>query len=332
MEGLRAVRVAPEGLAGWDTSLVLFVLRVRAWCAERGLELDVDALPRGLRELLERIAEADAAEAVAVERPPFVARVGRTTLGLGRAFLDLVRFLGEVGLALIGLVRRPRRFRWAELLVHLRASGPSALPIVGLISLLVGVIVAFQAAIQLRDFGADIYVVNLVVLSVLREMGPVMTAVILAGRTGTAFAAQLGNMVVNEEVDALQTFGVSPAGFLSLPRILALTAMTPLLTLYADALGILGGVGIAQGVLGIPPQAFLDQAQKVAGPGDVAAGLVKSVVFGLLIALAGCFRGLRCQRTSTGIGEAATSAAVAGILLVIAADAIFGRILRDLGA
>jgi phospholipid/cholesterol/gamma-HCH transport system permease protein len=190
---------------------------------------------------------------------------------------------------------------------------------------------AYQAAVQLRQFGADIYVADLVGLSVVREMGPMMAAIILAGRTGAAFAATLGNMRANEEVDALEALGISPVQFLVLPRLVALVCMMPLLALYANCVGILGGMVVAAGVLDIPPSAYWIETQSIVDLSDVNSGLIKSVAFGVLIGLSGCLRGLQAERSAVGVGRAATSAVVTGILLIIIADALFAVVFNMLG-
>jgi phospholipid/cholesterol/gamma-HCH transport system permease protein len=206
-----------------------------------------------------------------------------------------------------------------------------ALPIVSLISFLVGLIMAYQAAVQLRQFGADIYVADLVGLSVVREMGPMMAAIIIAGRTGAAFAATLANMKANEEIDALETLGISPVEFLVLPRLLALAVMMPLLALYANGLGILGGMTVASGVLEIPPAAYWIETQSIIDLSDVSTGLIKSLAFGVLIGLAGCWRGMQAERSAVGVGRAATSAVVTAVLLIIVGDSIFAVIFNYLG-
>lgn len=190
---------------------------------------------------------------------------------------------------------------------------------------------AFQAAIQLRQFGAEIFVANLVGLAVVREMGPMMAAVVLCGRTGAAFAAQIGTMRVNEEIDALKTLGASPIDFLVMPRMVALFVMMPLLVVYANFLGILGGLFIAVTTMDMTVATYFAQTREAIGLMDVYTGLIKAVAFGVLIAFSGCLRGLQCQRSSAGVGAAATSAVVTGILLVIVADALFALVFDRLG-
>jgi phospholipid/cholesterol/gamma-HCH transport system permease protein len=229
------------------------------------------------------------------------------------------------------LIRNPRGFRWRDCLDEMQQCGAMALPIVSLISFLVGLIMAYQAAVQLRQFGADIYVADLVGLSVVREMGPMMAAIILAGRTGAAFAATLANMKANEEIDALETLGISAVRFLVLPRLIALGIMMPLLTLYANGVGILGGMAVGAGVLNIPPTAYWIETQSIVDLSDVNTGLIKAIFFGMLIGLSGCLRGLQAERSAAGVGRAATSAVVTSILLIIVADAVFAVVFNILG-
>jgi phospholipid/cholesterol/gamma-HCH transport system permease protein len=206
-----------------------------------------------------------------------------------------------------------------------------SLPIVSLISFLVGLTFAYQAAVELRQFGADIFVADVVGLSVVREMGPMMAAVILAGRTGAAFAATIGNMKANEEIDALEVIGLSPIDFLVLPRILALALMMPLLALYANCVGILGGMVVARAILQIPATAYWVETQSSIDLTDLNSGLIKATTFGLLIGLSGCLRGLQAERSAAGVGRATTSAVVTAILLIIVADAIYAVVFHALG-
>jgi phospholipid/cholesterol/gamma-HCH transport system permease protein len=209
--------------------------------------------------------------------------------------------------------------------------GAMALPIVSLISFLVGVTLAYTGAIVLRQYGGDIFIADLIGLSMVREMGAMMTAVVLAGRTGAAFAATLANMKANEEIDALETLGISSVHFLVLPRMLAMLLMMPLLTLYANALGILGGMAVALGLLSISPTAYWVEMLTIVDMSDLSVGVIKGVAFGFIVGLAGCLRGLQADRSAVGVGQAATSAVVTAILLIIIADAIFAVIFNILG-
>jgi phospholipid/cholesterol/gamma-HCH transport system permease protein len=232
---------------------------------------------------------------------------------------------------LVKLLRGQASFRWSDVLALMQASGSQALPIVSLISGLIGLILAFMGAIQLRQFGAQIYVADLVGIGMTREMGAVMTGIIMAGRTGAAFAAQLGTMQVNEEIDAYSTLGISPMEFLVLPRMLALVLMMPLLCVYADLLGMLGGVVVATGLLDISLVEYVNETRAAVSLTDIGLGVVKSGLFGVLIALAGCLRGMQCGRSASAVGDAATSAVVTGIVLIIATDGLLAVITEVLG-
>jgi phospholipid/cholesterol/gamma-HCH transport system permease protein len=227
---------------------------------------------------------------------------------------------------MIGLweaIRQPHRVRWRETLLYIQRSGADGLPIVALISYLMGLITAFQAAVQLTQFGADIYVANLVGISIVRELGPLMTAIIAAGRSGAAFAAEIGTMKVADEVDALTTMGLDRTRFLVTPKVVALTFMLPCLTLFADLVGIVGGLTVGVFWLDLPLQVYMRQTRLAMTPWDVYSGLVKSVAFAILIAGVGCLRGFQARGGAESVGRITTSAIVAGIFSIIVADAVF---------
>ena len=213
--------------------------------------------------------------------------------------------------------------RFCDFWLVVQRSGVEGLPIVSLLSFLIGFILAFVGALQLERFGADIYVADLVGLSMVREMGSMMAGIIMCGRTGAAFAAQIGTMKVTEEIDALRTLGISPIDFLVLPRILALFLMMPLLALYANVLGILGGLLVGVGMLDISFTQYINQTAAAIGFSDFYSGIIKSVIFGMLVAYMGCLRGMQCESSSSGVGLATTSAVVSGITAIIIADASF---------
>jgi phospholipid/cholesterol/gamma-HCH transport system permease protein len=244
----------------------------------------------------------------------------------------MLSFVGEAAIAFAAFVGRRARFLRSDLALFVEECGVRALPIVSLISFLVGAIVAFVGAAQLQRFGAEAYVADLVAIATVRELGPIMTAIIMAGRTGAAFAAQLGTMQVNEEIDALQTTGISPVEFLVLPRVLALSLMTPLLTVYGGVLGILGGACIAVSVLHVGFLAYVHATLDTLSLVDCGLGLVKGALFGVLVALAGCLRGSESGRSAAAVGQAATAAVVLGIVLIIGADALLDVLFHALGA
>lgn len=327
----RAVQVRLGDLERWDSSLVRFVHEIERWCREAGADCDVSALPATVRDLAAKLTHARDTRVPFDHSSNVLAVVGVAATGLGGQVRDFSNFIGECTLGALGLLRRPGRFRWRDCFSEMQQCGAMALPIVSLISLLVGLIMAYQAAVQLRQFGADIFVADLVGLAVVREMGPMMAAVVLAGRTGAAFAAQIGNMKTGEEIDALETLGIAPVEFLVLPRLVALTLMMPLLALYANCLGVLGGMFVSASVLDIPPSAYWVETQTIIDLSDLSSGLIKSVVFGVIVAVAGCLRGMQCERSAAGVGHAATSAVVTAILLIITADAIFAVLFNVLG-
>jgi phospholipid/cholesterol/gamma-HCH transport system permease protein len=321
------VRVRMDAVGLWDSSLLLFLSDAVAWCRSQGIPCDTEALPEKVRTLLAQLETASVPRpAVAPHEENFFASVGLATHDVVTQGREIVHFVGECTLGLVQLVRRPGRFRWRDCFDQMQQCGAMALPIVSLISVLVGLTLAYQAAVELRQFGADIYVADLVGISIVREMGPMMTAVILAGRTGAAFAATIGNMRANEEIDALETLGISPVQFLAVPRLVALAVMMPLLAFYSNAVGILGGMIVARGILQIPPSAYWIETQSIVDLHDITTGLIKATTFGLLVGFSGCLCGLRAEPSAAGVGRATTSAVVTALLLIIVADALFAVI------
>ena len=325
------VRPRVDGVSRWDTSLLLFLFEASEWCRQSGAAWEPSALPERVSALLQQFVSACEKSVPHDRSDSFLTSVGETTINTWVRARSASTFIGETVLGLLRLARAPARFRWRDCLHEMQQCGAMALPIVSLISFLVGLIMAYQAAVQLRQFGADIYVADLVGLSVVREMGPLMAAIILAGRTGAAFAATLANMKANDEVDALESLGISPVQFLVLPRLIALAIMMPLLALYSNAVGILGGMAVSAGILEIPPSAYWVETLSIVDLSDVNSGLLKAVAFGILIGLSGCLRGLQADRSAAGVGQAATSAVVTGILLIIVADALFAVVFNILG-
>ena len=318
-------------LERWDTSLLLFLLEARQWCRAAGARCDLEALPEKIRVLLDQLARAHEASRPSDRSDGFLTAVGMAAQDTLFKAGDIFSFVGECVLATMRLVSGPKKFRWRDCVLEMQQCGPMAVPIVSLTSFLVGVTLAYTGAIVLRQFGGDIYIADLIGLATVREVGAVMTAVVLAGRTGAAFAATLGNMKTNEEIDALETLGIPAVQFLVLPRLLALTIMTPLLTLYANALGIIGGMVVAYGLLDISPTAYWVEMLTIVDLSDVASGVIKGAAFGIIIGIAGCLRGLQAERSAAGVGRAATSAVVTAILMMIVADAIFAVLFNVLG-
>ncbi|WP_139558833.1 ABC transporter permease [Methylotetracoccus oryzae] len=331
--GLRCVRLTAADLGRWDSVLMIFLLAVVDRCREEGIEVDGSRLPEGIRALLDlayAVPERAGARRGTV-RTAWLAELGNSALRIRDDAKAFTRFLGEAALSFAALAAGRARFRKVDLWLNIQECGPSAVPIVTLISLLVGLILAFVGAVQLALFGAQIYIADLVALGMLREMGALMTAIIMAGRTGAAFAAQLGTMNVNQEISALRVMGFAPLEFLVLPRMLALILVMPVLCLYANLLGVIGGGMITVGFFDVSLTQYLHRTQEAAHLTDLAVGLAKCTVFGILIALAGCMRGMQCGRSASAVGDAATSAVVTSIVLIVVSDSIITLICDRLG-
>ncbi|HET9149679.1 MAG TPA: ABC transporter permease [Alphaproteobacteria bacterium] len=320
-------------LTEWDSILLVFIRTLEAAAVRAGATVSRERLPPGLQTLL-KLTEtgAETLEIHHTDQPDFafLERIGISTVRALDAVEDVLVFVGRATIALGRLIVGRAHMRGSDLALQVQDTGIRALPVVSLISVLTGLIFAFVGAIQLRVFGAQIYVANLVAISMLREMGAIMTAIIMAGRTGAAYAAELGTMQVNEELDALTTAGFDPMEFLVLPRMLALIAMMPLLCVYADALGIAGGALISGTLLGIPFQEYWQQTLGAATLVNLFIGIVKAGVFGVLIALTGCLQGMRAGRSAAAVGLAATSAVVVSIVLIVCFDGLFAVVLNIL--
>jgi phospholipid/cholesterol/gamma-HCH transport system permease protein len=319
-------------LAGWDSGLLAFLVAVLSRCKQLGVEFDRHGLPEGARRLLALATAVPARPGQKGPVPqPVLARVGDVAIAWWIGCRDLLAFIGDAFLSLLRLFAGKARFRRSDFLLVLQDCGARALPIVALINLLVGLILAFVGAIELRRFGAQIYVADLVGIGMLREVAPIMTGIIVTGRTGASFAAQLGTMEANEEIDALRTAGIPPIDFLVLPRLLALSLMMPLLCLYGDLLAIAGGLVVAAAMLDVSPIQYLLETKHAVHLNDLFLGLFMSAVFGVLVALAGCMRGIRSGRSASAVGEATTSAVVTGIVSIVVATAIITAIAYVVG-
>ncbi len=311
-------------LDDWGSGLLTYLMKLASACDERGVTLGTDGLPDGARRLLKLAAAVPEREGARrrSEHEPFLAYVGNRVFEFIRSCGEMLEFLGSAVLAFGRLLRGKAVFRRVDLGLLMEDTGAHALPIIALISALVGMILAFVGAFQLKMFGAEIYIAAMVGLGTVREMGPMMAGILIAGRTGATFAAQIGTMQVNDEVDALQTMGISPMDFLVLPRMLALAVMMPLLCIYADLFGIAGGAVVGAAMFDIPLSQYFAQTWEAVGVGDFVVGIGKSVLFGLVIAVAGCMRGMQCGRSASAVGEAATSAVVTGIVAIIVLDSL----------
>jgi phospholipid/cholesterol/gamma-HCH transport system permease protein len=301
------------------------LLRLRAGgsgvLAVRGLRPEFARL---LDLVAQRVAEqAGQPHAAAAHRPGAIERIGRSTAAVLAEALALLAFIGEVAIAWARGVVHPSRFRWRPILYNIGSAGVDALPIVGLLSFLLGVVVAYQGGDQLKPYGANIYIADLLGLSMLREFAPLITAIIIAGRSGSAYAAQIGTMVVTEEVDAMRTLGIEPLEMLVLPKVVALLIALPLLTVFADLLGVLGGMFMARAQLGVGFGEFVDRFAKAVSATTFLVGIGKTPVFAAVIAVVGCFQGFRTQGGADSVGRQTTRSVVQAIFLVIVADALF---------
>ncbi len=334
---LLAVQPAPGTSVTVDGAQVEALDTAGAWTLQQWLlRLRRDGVPVaivGLRaepaRLLEAIARHvrdPAATTTLLVRPEAsnaLDQIGRHTVGATGQAVALLAFVGESALALATCLAHPKRLRWRPILFNIRSAGFDALPIVGLLSFLLGVVVAYQAADQLRRYGANIFVADLVGLSMLREFAPLMTAIIIAGRSGSAYAAQIGTMAVTEEIDAMRTIGIAPLELLVLPKVIALVIALPLLTVFADVLGVFGGMVMARAQLGVSYGEFLDRFSKAISVTSYLIGIGKAPVFAAIIAVVGCFQGMRTRGGPDSVGRQTTRAVVQGIFLVIVADALF---------
>lgn len=320
-------------LAAWDSGLLSVLLKIGNYARQHNITVDLDGLPEGARRLV-HLALAVPEKKDAARRnqhAPLLEVVGTATISVGRNVFEFLDFLGSATIAVMRFLAGKAQYRRSDLMLFIQETGANALGIVTLINILLGLILAFVGGVQLRAFGAQIYVADLVGLATTRELAAIMTGIIMAGRTGAAYAAQLGTMQVNEEIDALSTMGISALEFLVLPRMLALILMMPLLCIYSDLMGILGGVLVGTGMLDLTLTEYFNETVKAVGLFDIALGIFKGGVFGVLVALAGCLRGMQCGRSAQAVGAAATSAVVMGIVLIIVGDGIFAVITDALG-
>lgn len=320
----RVLLIEDGGVGHWDTLLLATLLEISRVVSRRKLTLDVSSMPEGVRSLFALATAVPSSPDAQQDSAPrgYLADLGDAAM---RFWIDAQyfnRFLGEAAMSMVAFVCGRARYRRVDLWLQIQECGPSAVPIVTMISLLVGLILAFVGAVQLSLFGAELYIADLVALGMTREMGALMTAIIMSGRSGAAFAAQIGTMNVNMEVSALRVMGFSPVDFLVLPRLIALILVMPFLGLYSDLLGIAGGALVSLTFFDIPPSQFLLRTSEAVDLTDFFIGLFKCSLFGVLIALSGCMRGVQCGRTASAVGDAATSAVVTSIVLIVVADSV----------
>jgi phospholipid/cholesterol/gamma-HCH transport system permease protein len=328
----RRVVLEASAVSAWDSALVAALLAV-AQAAGGDTQIDLVGVPPGAQRLLEltRAVPPRSGARRQATKAPVLDEIGVWAIGGWRTFGGRLGFLGATTRALGRACLGRARYRGGDFVLALQQAGHEALPIAGLISFLLGAVLAFVGAVQLQQFGAAIFVANLVGIAVVRETAALMTGIVMAGRTGASYAAVLGTMTVGEEVDALETLGLDPIEYLVGPRVLALAVTTPLLVVYADVLGVLGGLVVGVALLDLGPMQYLIQTQSALSFEHVAVGLVKSLFFGILVALIGCYHGLRSGRSALAVGAAATAAVVGGILAVVVCDAAFTLLFHVLG-
>lgn len=316
-----------DALGTYDSSLIGLVLKVSSVFHSRGAEVDFKTLPEGIDSMLYlATAVASAKTKKNIPYTNLVNLVGTRTIDMISSLKRYITFFGDITIALFKLLLARARLRKIDVLSIVQKSGPEALPIVALISFLVGLILAFVGSIQLAKYGSEIFVADLVGIAMVREMGAMMVGIVMSGRTGAAFAAELGSMKVNEEISAFKTFGISPIEFLVLPRIIALVCMFPLLTVFADAIGMLGGLVIGVGMFDISYEQYINRTLAALNIVQISTGVGKSVIYGVIVACIGCRMGLACENSSSGVGRATTSSVVQSITWIIVADAVFAVI------
>ena len=325
----RRVTLDLAGIERLDTAGAWLVLRTEHDLAARGNSVELRNLRASFTPLFDQVRGRGAGAPLPHPIPAhhtllgFVARIGEVTLRLMRRGYSILGFFGLVAITLAELVRHPRRLRLTATIVQMEHTGLNATPIVGLLSFLIGVVFAYQGADQLRRFGAEIYTVNLLGIAILRELGVLLTAIIVAGRSGSAFTAQIGTMQVNEEIDALRTLGLDPIELLVVPRVFGLVVTLPLLAIYADFLGLLGGCLMSWATLGISIPTFIDQLHSAIGQWTFWVGVIKAPFFAAVIALVGCYEGFNVERSADSVGRLTTQSVVESIFIVIVADAAF---------
>jgi len=330
-----AARIDLAALDALDTAGAWLLHRLERNLESLGWRVELAGLRDGHAALLAEIGRLQAPPpAPAAEINPFVrvlANLGRGTIAACAEALRLLSFFGQTMLAMVRVLRRPRRLRLTSLTHHLEQTCVNALPVVGLISFLIGIVMAYQGADQLRRFGAEIFTVDLLAISALREIGILLTAVVVAGRSGSAFTAQIGMMKVNEEVDALRTLGLDPLEVLVLPRLLALMLALPLLAFFADVMALFGGGVMCAFVLDISPDQYISRLSEAIWPRTFWVGIVKAPVFAFVIAMVGCYEGLTVDGSAESVGRKTTLSVVVAIFLVIVFDAIFSIVFSSLG-
>ena len=330
---IKKLTFSTKKLDDWDSFFMTQLILIIDFAENKKITVDIQSLPKGIQGLLElaySVKERDGARKQK-KKISLIELIGRSLLNAKVELKNLVTFLGDLIQSAFSLIKGTGRFRFVDLMTYIQDCGPASLPIVSLISFLVGLILAFVGALQLSLFGAQMYLADLVGLGMTREMGALMVGIIMAGRTGAAYAAQIGTMNVNSEIDALKTMGFNPMEFLVMPRMLALILVMPLLCLYADFMGMLGGAAVAIGLFDISSTEYWVRTELAVDLKDVLVGLFKASIFGILIAYSGCIRGMQCGRSASAVGDAATSAVVTGIIFIVISDSLITIIFNQLG-
>jgi phospholipid/cholesterol/gamma-HCH transport system permease protein len=330
---IRRLGFVTDDLGDWDTGFLAILTAFFKLCTDKGVTVDQSGLPQGVQRLFVMAAAVPEQKVAGREqgRRPVLFRLGTTAIEYLQGFPEMLNFLGELILSVGRLCTGRAQFQMRDLWWEIEEVGPKALGIVSIICFLVGLILAYLGADQLRMMNAQIYIADLVAVGMVREVGALMTGIIIAGRTGAAFAAQLGTMQVNEEIDAFKTMGISPIDFLVLPRMLALMLMVPILTLYASFVGILAGMLISSTIFDITIFEYYTETVRALEFKHFLVGISKGSVYGVMVAFSGCLRGMQCGRSAEAVGEAATSAVVTGILLITISASILTIVFYQLG-
>jgi phospholipid/cholesterol/gamma-HCH transport system permease protein len=331
--GITRISYEADKLGAWDTGLVTVLAGIQRYAEEHTIENDTAALPEGAIGLLNlafAVKEREGARRHAT-KPGFLEDIGNKTLEVRDSLRDLTDFMGDLTRSFKRLLSHKATFQPSQAWLAIQEAGPEALPIVGLINFLIGMIFAFVGVMQLSNFGAGLYTADLVAVAMVREMAPIMTAILMAGRTGAAYAAQLGTMKVNEEIDALSTIGINPIDYLVLPRVIALIVMMPFLTMFASLMGIVGGSVVALAMLDVTLLQYIVETNNSLGLNTLFGGLFKSVVYGALVALAGTQQGMACGDSAMAVGQATTRAVVMGIVLIVVSASILTVIYINIG-
>ncbi len=327
---LSSVGLDLGGLEYLDSAGALAVLQLAEKLKSQGIICTLDNISPKIKKILDLI------DIQALTHPPlitvgkrfgWISQVGEASLAFWRDIIEVIAFFGELLLDLASVCLRPRRVRWEYVMFYMKRAGVDGLPIVSLIGLLLGLIIAFMSSLQLQQFGANIYVASLLGVAMVRELGPIMTAILVAGRSGSAFAAEIGSMKVSEEVDALTVMGFNPMRMLTTPKVIASLVVVPLLTIYADLLGIIGGLIVGVTMLDLTVYSYIQETRRILTLFDFTSSFIKSVVFAFLISAIGCQRGFQVRGGASAVGSATTSAVVAAIFLIIVVDSIFAIVL-----